>query len=80
MKKKMGGGSVSSGKLRTVLRGVQMIKAKVQALAAIVDAAMQKVKGVVAGVLDQGKTLLLGALDQGKAKFNEVSGLSGEAR
>merc|ERR1711865_25263 len=73
MKKKMGGGSVSSGKLRTVLRGVQMIKAKVQALAAIVDAAMEKVKGVVAGVLDQGKTLLLGALDQGKAKFNEVA-------
>ena len=79
MKKTMGGGSVSSDKVRTVLRGVQMIKAKVQALAAIVDAAMEKIKGVVAGVLDQGKTRLLGALDQGKAKFNEVGGWSSEA-
>lgn len=70
---------MSSDKVRTVLRGVQMIKAKVQALAAIVDAAMEKIKGVVAGVLDQGKTRLLGALDQGKAKFNEVGGWSSEA-
>ena len=75
MLKGKGISSVSSDKMRQVLRGVQMVKDKVRALVGMVGDAMDKVKGFVIPLLDKGKSMLLDALSDGKAKFNQVSSM-----